>query len=88
MNVILATVAAAILGSAPPPGRGAEPVLVGERLNPQTTLLIAPTSGQALIAIDTGGVLLIADQSPSLALPLTDANGRPTSGVTLFTGLR
>ena len=95
MNALLTTVAAAVLSGAPNApnaanaARGPEPVLTIAPLNPTTTLLIAPTSGQLLIALDAGGgALLIVNQSPSLAVPLTDANARATGGVTLLTGLR
>jgi len=88
VNALLPTVAAAILSSAHPNACGAQPVLTVGPLNPGTTLLIAPASGQILIAIDTGGGLLLLNQSPSIALPLTDPNQRAASGVTLLTGLR
>jgi hypothetical protein len=90
MNGLLTTVAAAVLGSAPNAARSPEPAVTVSPLNPTTTLLIAPASGQLLIALEAGGggALLIVNQSPSLAVPLTDANLRATSGVTLLTGLR
>jgi hypothetical protein len=88
VSAFLTTVAAAVISSAPSTARGAEPVLTVAPLNAQTTLLLAPASGRTLVAIDTGGGLLIVNQSPSLAFPLTDPTARTASGVTLLTGLR
>ena len=91
MNALLATVAATVLANTPSTGPGVQPVVTVAPLNPNTAILIAPATGQVLIAIDTGGggsALLIVNQSPALALPMTDPHARAASGVTLLTGLR
>ena len=88
MNAILAGIAASVLSSAPSAAHAAQPMLTVGSVSPATTLLIAPASGQIVISIDAGGALLLVNRSPSLALPLTDANAQAASGVTLLTGLR
>jgi hypothetical protein len=93
MNALFSALAAAAFAANIPPSETLAPVTpapviaIGS-INPTTTLLVAPSTGQIVLAFEMNGMLLIPNRSPALAVPLLDANARPAGDVQLLTGLR
>ena len=88
MNALLSTFALAAFGAGTPPPAGPAPVIAIQSINPTTSLLVVPATGQAVVAIEVNGLLLLTTNSPALAISLTDANAPHTGGIQLVTGLR
>ena len=88
MNTIAGVIAAAALGAGTAPPDGPAPVIAVQSINPTTSLLVAPTTGQAFVAIEVNGLLLVTGGSPGIAIPLTAPNAARAGGVQLLTGLR
>ena len=88
MNALFSAIAAAAFAANPPaPGSPSLAITVGQ-VNPTTTLLLTPATGQVVIAIEVNSLLLIPNRSPALAVPLIDVNARPANNVQLLTGPR
>jgi len=97
MNALMTAAVASVLaarGAAVPAAapasivQGATPAVVIAAVNPSTTLLLTPTTGGLVLAIDAPGTdyVLIPGRSPVLLR--TDPNARPAGDVQLLTGSR
>ena len=83
MNALYSALAAAAFAAHSP-----APAQALGSINPTTSLLLTPATGQVVLAIEVNGLLLIPNRSPALAVPLLDPNARPAHNVQLLTGPR